>query len=110
MTDITKVLGQAMPTANTLTNLYTVGSTVKKVAVSSIMICNQNASQVKFRVSIAISGAGNDPKQYIYYDIPIEANDTFAATLGISLAATDQVRIYCDSNNVSFSMFGLEVI
>lgn len=110
MTDSIKVLAQLAPAANSLVSLYTV-PVATAAATSSIVICNQNssASNILFRISIAISGAADDPKQYVYYDIPLMNNDTFIATIGMTLTAGDIIRVRTDTANVSFSLFGVEV-
>lgn len=108
MTDTIKVLGQAAPAATTLTALYTVPGATAAVG-SSISVCNQNASvAIKFRVSVAVAGAADIPKQYIYFDVSLPANQTFIATIGVTLAATDVVRVRTDTANVSFNLFGTE--
>jgi hypothetical protein len=60
-------------------------------------------------VSIAVAGAATSNKDYIYYDLPIGANDTFIATIGITLATTDEVRVYASNTNLSFSLYGSEI-
>src|ERR1700679_3815713 len=109
MGEILKVLGQSTPAATTLTNLYTVPSTYASV-VSSITICNSNNSTILFRVSIAQAGASDSLQQYLYYDLPLAPNDTFIATIGISLAETDVIRIQSNTANVSFNLLGVEII
>lgn len=109
MAETLRVLAQITPSANSLTALYTV-PTLTSATISSILICNQNSSgSVIFRISVAISGAADDPKQYLYYDLPLSSNDTFIATIGVSLAAGDIVRVRADTTNVSFNVFGVEV-
>lgn len=108
MARTTKVLGQLTPVATTLTDVYTVPASTSTV-ISTISICNTNASKVAFRVSVAVGGAVDNIKQYIYYDQEILANDTVFATIGVSLAATDVVRVYSDTANVVFNLFGVEV-
>jgi len=104
-----KVLGQIAPGAASLTALYTVpGAT--SVTASTITVCNQNATKIKFRVSVAVAGAADAPKQYLFYDVTLLANSTFTATIGVTLAATDVVRVYSDTANTSFNLFGVEVI
>ncbi len=103
-----KVLGQAAPAAATPTDLYTVPGATQVVS-STIVVCNQNAAAIKFRVSVAVAGAVDTPKQYLYYDVNVPGNDSFAATIGISLATTDVVRVQTDTANVSFNLFGTEV-
>lgn len=103
-----KVLAQLSPSASTLTALYTVPAATSTV-VSSLTFCNQNATVVNVRVSVAVAGAADDPKQYLYYKLPCGAFDTFIATVGLSLATTDVIRCYSDTANVSFSAFGVEI-
>ena len=102
-----KVLGQLVPASGTLSTLYTVpGAT--SVTVSSVTICNQGAATV-VRLSFAVVGAADDPKQYVYYDLPVAANDTFVATIGATLAAAGVVRCQSANGLVSFNAFGIEV-
>lgn len=107
MTDSVKVLAQVSPAAATLTTGYTAPSAA---TMSSIVICNTNASVTYFRISVAPSGASDNLAQYLYYDLPLDANDTFIATIGLTLAATDIVRVYAANNNVAFTFFGIEII
>ena len=102
-----KILGQAAPSATTETDLYTVPSSTSTVA-SSLIICNRGASDASVRVSISQGGGATVNKDYIYYSLIIPANDTFIATIGISLATTDKVRVYASTANVSFNLFGKE--
>lgn len=108
MAETIKVLGQSAPAVTTLTDLYTVPALTSTVA-STITVCNQNAVKIRFRVSIAVAGAADTAHQYLYYDVQVLANDSFTATIGVSLATTDVVRVYSDTANVSFNLFGTEV-
>ncbi len=110
MADVIKVLAQLLPSANSLSTLYTVpGATT--ATISSIVICNQNfINSILFRVSVAISNESDSLKQYIYYDMPLSPNDTFIATVGITLSTGDVIRVRSDTINVSFSLFGVEII
>jgi len=108
MAEILKVLGQSNPTLLVLTDMYTV-PTSTNATVSSIVVANRTAVADKFRISIAPGGAADTNEQYIYYDIIIPGNDTFVATIGITLQATDVVRVYSRDGSLSFNLFGLEV-
>lgn len=108
MTDTFKVLAQSAPAANTLTDLYTVPAATS-TAASSIFVCNRDTAATTFRISVAIAGAADAVAQYLYYDLPIKANDTFVATVGITLATTDKIRVYAGGSLVTFSLFGLEI-
>lgn len=102
-----KVLGQAKPGATTLTTLYTVpGATT--ATISTITVCNQSATPTSFRISVRIAGAADTPAQYLYYDVAIAGNDTFAATVGLTLAATDVISVYNTLATCSFNLFGSE--
>jgi len=108
MAEAAKVLGQVAPSATTLTTLYTVPGATSTV-VSSLSVCNRGSTSTTLRISIQIAAAADDPKQYIYYDLVINGNDTFVATIGITLATTDVVKCYAGNANLSFSLFGIEV-
>jgi hypothetical protein len=103
-----KVLGQQNPSATTLTTLYTVPSLTSAV-VSTLMVCNQAATNGTFRVAVRPAGAAIDPKHYLSYDTVVPANDSIALTLGITLATTDVVSVYASSTSMSFNLFGSEI-
>lgn len=102
------MLGQALPGAGALADLYTAPAAAKTV-VSTLKVCNQAAAPTTFRVSVAVAGAADERKQYVYYDAPIDANDTFSATEGWTIAATDVIRVRSANGLVSFNLFGAEV-
>jgi len=107
-TETLKVLSQTVPAATTLTDSYTVpGAT--QAAVSTIVVANRSSSAQTFRISVAVAGAADATKQYLFYDISIAGNDTFAATVGLSLGAADVVRVWASSTDLSFNVFGAEV-
>ena len=108
MADTPKVLGQLNPSATTLDDLYVVPAATNIVS-SSIVVCNTGGTDTTFRISIAIVGAADNIKQYIYYDVPISAKDTFIATIGITLEATDKIRVYAGNANLTFNLFGTEI-
>jgi hypothetical protein len=103
-----KVLGQISPPALTEDLLYAVPSSASAIG-SSIIIANRGTSVATFRVSISVNGAATTAKDYIYYDLPIGANDTFIATIGITLGDLDEVNVYASNTNLSFSLYGSEI-
>lgn len=107
MAETRKVLGQSVLPATTLTALYTVPAATQAV-VSTIYVCNRSSS-ASFRLSVAVAGAVDDPSQYIYYDIPIPSNETFAATVGITIGPTDEIRGYASNSNLTVTIFGVEI-
>ena len=108
MATVYKTLGQSSPSATTETALYTVPAATSAIA-SSIVVCNRSSVLSTFRVSVAVGGGATANKDYIYYDLPIGANDTFIATVGLTLATTDVVRVYASNTNLSFSLYGSEI-
>jgi len=108
MANTLKTLSQTAPSATTLTDSYTVPGATQAV-VSSVVVCNRSATATSFRISVAVAGAADATKQYLYYDVPIAGNDTFVATIGVSLGAADVVRVYATLATLSFNVFGAEV-
>ena len=104
-----KILGQQAPAATTATDLYTVPAATQAV-VSSIIICNRSSSATAtFRISASVTGTATANKDYIYYDLILGQNDTFIATIGLTLATTDKIRVYASTANLSFTAVGSEI-
>jgi hypothetical protein len=101
-----KVLGQVDVAATTEATLYTVPAVTTSV-LSTLVVCNRGIAGT-FRVSVSVAGAATDPKDYLYYDHALDANDTFTVTLGLTLGAADKVRVYASTTDFSFSAFGAE--
>jgi len=108
MAEAFKVLGQANPVAATLTDLYTVPANTS-TTVSTLVVANRSATETRFRISVAIANAADVPQQYIFYDQLIDGNSSFTATIGMTLAATDRIRVYATLATLSFSAFGVEI-
>ena len=102
-----KILGQAAPSATTETDLYTVPAATTAV-VSTVSVANRAATAATFRLSISADGAATANKDYIAYDVSISGNETIAFTLGATIDATDKIRVYASTANLSFSAFGQE--
>lgn len=107
MSTILKVLGQSAPLATTLTDIYTTPALTSAV-VSSIVVCNRSTSATSFRVAVRKLGTSITDEHYIYYDVAIGGNDTFIATIGITLEATDVVSVYATLATLSFNIYGQE--
>jgi len=108
MANTYKVLGQSDPSATTDTNVYTVPAATSTV-VSTITVCNRNATSATYRIAIRPNGDAITGKHYIAYDASVLQNDTISLTIGITLATTDVVTVYASSTNVSFGIFGSEI-
>lgn len=109
MTVSYKILGQSAPTSGAFVTLYTVPSSTSAI-VSSITICNRDVTTSTFNVTVLKSGNTASTQDYIYCDLSLSGNDTFVANLGITLAAGDKVTIASSSDNLSFNLFGSEIV
>lgn len=108
MANAYKILGQlADASANDVT-LYTVPASTETI-VSSIIICNREATANTFRLAIKADGGAVANEDYIAYDTNISANDSITLTLGITLDASDIISAGASDANVSFSVFGTEI-
>jgi hypothetical protein len=108
MAESLKNLGQLAPTATTLSDLYTVPASTS-ASISSIIVCNTGTTTTTFRISVAVGGAIDSIKQYIFYDQSLDGNSTFTATIGVTVTATDKIRVYAGNSDLSFNVFGIEV-
>jgi hypothetical protein len=111
-----KVLGQVCPAnVNVLTPLYTVPANTETV-VSSIVINDVGNAGGGFAVAIAVAGAADTIAQYIYGSPSVGAfmdqDDTFVATIGITLGPGDVVNvrnISAAASELTFQLFGSEI-
>ncbi len=103
-----KVLAQSAPAATTNTDMYTVGAGLQIVA-STVTVCNRSAAAALYRIAVRSGGAALANQHYIAYDATVAPNDTIALTLGLTLQASDIITIYCNSANLSVSIFGCEI-
>lgn len=104
-----KVLGQAAPSATTETDLYTVAASTQAI-VSSITVANRSSSSAAtFRISTSVGGGATANKDYLVYDANIAPNGIIILTIGVTLGATDKIRVYGSTANLSFNAYGSEI-
>ncbi len=103
-----KNLGQIESALTTIEDVYTVPSG-KSAVVSSIVLCNTTNDVAYVRVSHAIAGATSNDKQFLYYDIPLPSNNTFIATIGVTMASDDTLRLYSSVAGVAMNVYGNEI-
>ena len=120
MADSPKRLGAIVATVTVATSaaassgismiLYTVPTSTSAI-VSTIFICNRGISAASFRVAHVQNGvvANLTTKDYLYYDIAINGNDTFASTSGISMSAGDSLVVLGSSTDLNFIAEGIEI-
>jgi hypothetical protein len=103
-----KILGQVATSATTSTDLLTVASSTQ-VVVSSIVVANRDSAAATYRISAASAGAAIGNAQYLAYDVTVGGSDSTVLTLGITLSATDKIRVYASNANLTFTAFGSEI-
>lgn len=105
-----KVLGRKAAAATTEEELYTVPSATEAI-VSTIVVANISTSARTFRIAVKpTSGTTIANEHYLAYDVAIAANDSTALTLGITLAATNSIRVYASAaSSLTFTAFGSEI-
>lgn len=108
MATVRKILGQHVPTAGNTDLMYTVPTSTQAV-VSSIMCCNFSGASDSIIIAVVPSGDSITTANAIYYGLPIGANDTFTATVGITMGAGDMVYVYSLNGTVAYSLFGQEI-
>ena len=95
---------QSAPSAATPTTLYTCPSATTAV-ISSIVACNRSGTATTIRIAIRALGASLTNSHYLYYDLPLDGNDTFIATIGATMIATDLLIVYTTDATVTFTAF-----
>lgn len=108
MATIYKILGQSAPAATTEVDLYTVPAATDAI-VSTVTVCNRGTAAGTFRIYVSPAGAATANANYVVYDAQLDAKGFIAFTLGISLDATDELRVYASSADFSFNAFGTEI-
>jgi molybdenum cofactor biosynthesis enzyme MoaA len=103
-----KVLGQSNPAATTETTLYTVPASTETI-ISTISVTELAGGTPTFRLVIAINGAVTANAMYLVKDLALTANGTQLYKLGITLDASDVVRVYASDANVAFQVYGAEI-
>ena len=96
-----KCLGQEYPSGLTPTAIYTCPAATEAV-ISSITAANCTGSPDTFSIALRCGGAPLEYKHVLFLDVPIPANDTFIATIGICMSADDILEVTsADIQNLS---------
>lgn len=102
-----KVLGQANPTANTDTNVYTVPA-ANSAVLSTIAICNLDNTDTSFSLAVRPAGATLANQHYVVRNATVTANEMYGLTFGITMSATDVLTVNT-AGNVAVNVFGTEI-
>lgn len=100
---ITKILGQKAPAGSTSTILFQATS---ECVISTICVCNRNASADEFRIALVPNGLSLGNESYINHTTAISGHLTYTATIGITLSEGDTVYVYSKNGYLTFQAFG----
>ena len=109
-----KILGQTLPTANTLSNVYVVPAATSTI-LNTITICNQSAANANVDIVIRPINEALANKHYILKQVQIPRADTLIMSPGITLnsavivAVNNAVYAGETAANVSFNVYGVEL-
>lgn len=108
MPTVYKILGQANPTANTLSNVYVVPAGNSAV-VSTISFCNSSTSANSFVTMYAVkSGEQPSANNIISNRAILPLADTLIFTIGMTLASNDRIVANVITGQVGATVFGSE--
>ena len=104
-----KILGQILPAANTLTNVYVTGAATSTI-INTITLCNQQTSNAVIDLILRPINETLAAKHYLFKGIQILQADTLIFSPGITmnsnciLAANNTI-----DGNTSVCAFGVEI-
>jgi hypothetical protein len=109
-----KILGQTLPTANTLSNVYVVPTSTSAI-VSTITICNQGSANANVDIVVRPVNEALDNKHYLLRGVTIPRADTLVISPGLTLnasvilAVNNAVHAGETAADISFNAFGVEL-
>ena len=109
-----KILGQTLPTANTLSNVYVVPTSTSAI-ISTISICNQSSANANVDIMIRPINETLANKHYLIKGVTVPRADTMILSPGITLNASVIVAVNNavvtgeTAASVSFNVFGVEL-
>lgn len=83
---------------NALVDAYTVPANTTHI-IGTVYMCNFSASPVTITIKVAKGGAADTDAHFIYASVDLDAYETKESTSGLSIEATDIVRIQASANN-----------
>ena len=109
-----KILGQTLPTANVLSNVYVVPAATSTI-LNTITICNQSAANANVDIVIRPVNEAFSNKHYIMENVLLPRADTLIFSPGLTLnsavivAVNNAVVTGETAANVSFNVYGVEL-
>lgn len=109
-----KILGQTLPTANLLSNVYVV-PTATSTILNTITICNQSAANANVDIVVRPINETLANKHFILRGVTIPRADSLIFSPGITMnanvivAVNNAVHTGETAANVSFNVYGVEL-
>lgn len=99
---------QGTASTGTYSTLYTTPAATEAV-ISSIVITNQASSSVTVRIGMDTTAGTPGASEWLVYDAVVAGNDTVALTLGVTMPASQYIRVSSSANTCNFSAFLSEI-
>ena len=99
---------QGTASTGTYSTLYNTPSATEAV-ISSIVITNQASSDVTVRIGLDTTAGTPGASEWLVYDAVVAGNDTVALTLGVTMPASNYIRVSSSANTCNFSAFLSEI-
>jgi hypothetical protein len=99
---------QGTASTGTYATLYTTPSATEAV-ISSLVITNQASSDVTVRIGMDTTAGTPGASEWLVYDAVVAGNDTVALTLGVTMPASNFIRVSSSANTCNFTAFLSEI-
>jgi hypothetical protein len=99
---------QGTASTGTFATLYETPSATQSV-ISSLVITNQSSSAVTVRIGMDTTAGTPGASEFLVYDAAIAGNDTVALTLGITMPASNFIRVASSASTCNFTAFLSEI-
>ena len=76
--------------------------------ISTIAIASRDTATAFYRLAVVPNGETFNESDFIAYNAAIPANDSVALTLGLTMAAGDQMYFWSSSPLLTFTVYGVE--
>lgn len=106
-----KRLGNQAPNSATYTELYQAPIATSAI-ISSLVVANRGNNAATYRIhqsSSATTITNPSNADFLAYDVTVQANDSVALTLGMTINQREKIGVYTSSSSVTFTAFGSEV-
>jgi hypothetical protein len=99
---------QGTSSTGTYATLYTTPSATEAV-ISSLVITNQSSSAITVRIGMDTTAGTPGASEFLVYDAAVAGNDTVALTLGITMPASNFIRVASSASVCNFTAFLSEI-